>query len=187
MEARPGLRGRRRRRRLLRGADSRGKWGEVVGEGRVGFHLRPEVLPLEVVAVVLLRLRRALAASFHGRNSQARLPPRPYLCPTGLDTGNSPQPEAAKRRGGEVALGREGGGGGDYGERRRRRKLTLSSRSGFLEILLGSETLKSAIEARYNAERTKIPCYYLLHLDKGCLGLRLCAPASSALSSRHAS
>jgi hypothetical protein len=122
VEARPGLRGRRRRRRL-RGADGRGKWGEVVGEGRVGFHLRPEVLPLEVVAVVLLRLRRALAASFHGRNSQARLPPRPYLCPTGLDTGNSPQPEAAKRRGGEVALGREGGGGGDYGERRRRRRV----------------------------------------------------------------
>lgn len=78
VEASPGLRGRLRRRR----GGSRGERGEVVGEGRVGFHLRPEVFPFEVVAVVLrlrLRLRLVLgvlpfATSFHGKHRLSSLP-----------------------------------------------------------------------------------------------------------------
>ena len=62
VEASPGLRRRLRRRGGARGGARKG--GEVVGEGGVGFHLRPEVLPLEVVRMVL-RLHLVLAGVLH--------------------------------------------------------------------------------------------------------------------------
>lgn len=62
VEASPGLRRGLRRRGGTGGG--LGKRGEVVGEGRSGFHLLLEVLPIEVVRMVL-RLRLVLAGVLH--------------------------------------------------------------------------------------------------------------------------
>jgi hypothetical protein len=99
VEAFPGLR--RRCWRRVGGRD-RGERAQVVGERRVSFHIRPEVLPVEVVAVVL-RLHLVLGAlPFSTPVHGSRQPPssfRSYLVTTSTQARDARQPMEAQAQG----------------------------------------------------------------------------------------